>query len=496
MDSESKRQVQGVDRNSALPDALVCHILSFIPTVYAVWTTLLSRRWNNLWRSLPNLDFNDEDFPTKRTDHFMKFVDFVLASRGSTDIRKLSLHIRHCENFSTGDFYRVHRWICAATRENLVELDFCLLFESRQNDELELPLSLFKCKTLEVLSVQSNCITYPAATKGCFPSLKVLDVSDFRPDVDSMQKFFSHFPVLQELTIDAHPYFYNVFNIKVSAPELKTLRISLDYFSHNYMRPNNIFINAPKLENLGVTNGVLTNYILESKRCPERTTIEYDDRCRNDDDDWFRDKDDVFEDEAPRFTNRAAALLAKVQNVKYLSLDSRPKCLEAWCVPALENLGELDLVLRDCYNWELLTELLKRSPKLEYLGLEHKNTSYELIYDEVEDTPEHEWNPPEFVPMCLSSSLKTICVYRFKGRRYEMEVAKYLLNYGEVLNTMTISTKSRFNTQDGCPYKTEEEICKEFRVCQKGSKNCQVNIIYDAGFDFSEFLSKGSGFSS
>lgn len=33
-------------------------------------------------------------------------------------------------------------------------------------------------------------------------------------------------------------------------------------------------------------------------------------------------------DEAPRFTNRAAALLAKFCNVKYLSLDTRPKCLE------------------------------------------------------------------------------------------------------------------------------------------------------------------------
>ncbi|KAL6196660.1 hypothetical protein ACLB2K_032274 [Fragaria x ananassa] len=115
-----------------------------------------------------------------------------------------------------------------------------------------------------------------------------------------------------------------------------------------------------------------------------------------------------------------------------ISLDSRPKCLEACCIPALENWGKLELVLRDCYNWELLTELLKRSPTLGYLGLEHKNTSYELIYDEVEDTPEREWSPPEFVPMCLSSSLKTICVNGFKGRRYEMEVAKYLLNYGEI----------------------------------------------------------------
>lgn len=88
MDSNSKRQ-HGVHRISALSDALVRHILSFLPTIYAVWTSLLSSRWNNLWKSLPNVDFDDEDFPTKMTDRFMKFVGRVLSSRGSSDIRKL-----------------------------------------------------------------------------------------------------------------------------------------------------------------------------------------------------------------------------------------------------------------------------------------------------------------------------------------------------------------------------------------------------------------------
>lgn len=40
-------------------------------------------------------------------------------------------------------------------------------------------------------------------------------------------------------------------------------------------------------------------------------------------------------------------------------------------MPVLDNLTKLKLVLRDCYNWELLTELLMRSPKLKYLVLEH-----------------------------------------------------------------------------------------------------------------------------
>lgn len=109
-----------------------------------------------------------------------------------------------------------------------------------------------------------------------------------------------------------------------------------------------------------------------------------------------------------------------------------------------------------------------------------QNTSF----DEASETPERRWNPPELVPSCLSSSLNTVSVKGFKGRQHEMEVAKYLLNYGEVLNTMIISTKDWLDMQEGRPHKTEEELCKEFRVFQKGSKICQVKIIYDAGLDF------------
>ncbi|BBN69877.1 F-box/RNI-like superfamily protein, partial [Prunus dulcis] len=48
------------------------------------------------------------------------------------------------------------------------------------------------------------------------------------------------------------------------------------------------------------------------------------------------------------------------------------------CLPAFDNLSELKLVLHDCYHWDLLTELLKRSPNLEYLVVEHKETYHVL----------------------------------------------------------------------------------------------------------------------
>ncbi|CAL1395825.1 unnamed protein product [Linum trigynum] len=45
-----------IDRLSSLPEDVLAHILSSLPTKYAVGTAVLSRRWKNLWTKVSNLD--------------------------------------------------------------------------------------------------------------------------------------------------------------------------------------------------------------------------------------------------------------------------------------------------------------------------------------------------------------------------------------------------------------------------------------------------------
>lgn len=57
-------------------------------------------------------------------------------------------------------------------------------------------------------------------------------------------------------------------------------------------------------------------------------------------------------------------------------------------------------------------------------------------YVESSDLP---WNPPEFVPICLTSHIKAISMRAFRGNPDDqIEVAKYLLENGQVLQNTTI----------------------------------------------------------
>lgn len=81
-----------------------------------------------------------------------------------------------------------------------------------------------------------------------------------------------------------------------------------------------------------------------------------------------------------------------------------------------------------------------------------------------------EWVPPEFVPTCLLSHLKTICLRGIQGRPDETEVTKYLLKHGDVLNKVTIYT---------CDFRVEDKVklCQEISMFSKGSTTCQIEFL-------------------
>ena len=91
------------DRISLLPDDLLRHILSFLPTQDAIRTSVLSRRWQRVWIGLPTLALSDD---TRSPTGFANSVDELLAHRHSHGMDNLEIFIRHPSHLA-----RVNQWL-------------------------------------------------------------------------------------------------------------------------------------------------------------------------------------------------------------------------------------------------------------------------------------------------------------------------------------------------------------------------------------------------
>ncbi|MCH80826.1 F-box/FBD/LRR-repeat protein [Trifolium medium] len=143
-----------IDRLSSLPDSLLFHILSFLPTKTCVSTiTLISHKYLHLWKHLQVFEFyDDSQYPFEETEllkTFAAFVNSVLTLRKSRDIRKMRLSCAYSlsDTLYTNSF---ETWIRAAIGPYLEELHlFIIPFDG---DQFPPPPSLFTCPNLVSLS--------------------------------------------------------------------------------------------------------------------------------------------------------------------------------------------------------------------------------------------------------------------------------------------------------------------------------------------------------
>jgi hypothetical protein len=167
---ETSTATVAIDRISNLPDDILIHILSFLPTKQAFLTSLLSKRWKHLWCYVPDveLEFVDDKAEEDKHSLFDKFVYSVLISleaagkqqKANTRFSQLCIHsfILTCE--------RMHDW------ERMIP---------------HLPYSILTCETLVVLQLSFlNMGEEFYYTPIKLPSLKTLHlkVIRFQQEVD------------------------------------------------------------------------------------------------------------------------------------------------------------------------------------------------------------------------------------------------------------------------------------------------------------------------
>ncbi|KAG9442990.1 hypothetical protein H6P81_018844 [Aristolochia fimbriata] len=142
----------GEDRISELPETVLLHILSYLPTKDSIRTSLVAKRWRFLWKAVPSLNFqfSMERSSLRNPSHknFLDFVDKVFMHRDSSALSKFCVSYF---NYGAGVISfksRFKLWTEAIARAKVKSL------ELRFNSPLTLQLSTME--TLEMLRLVAN----------------------------------------------------------------------------------------------------------------------------------------------------------------------------------------------------------------------------------------------------------------------------------------------------------------------------------------------------
>ncbi|CAI9278923.1 unnamed protein product [Lactuca saligna] len=155
-----------VDRLSLLPDVLLAHILSSMPTKSAVETSILSKRWKSCWTLVHSFDFHYIDH-IPDSDTFLSFVDRVLKLCKTSQVKLFRLH---CSESLIGNT-NVPKWINEAVKLNLKSMKF-ISFKRRECDIKLIEYLLANANVLKTLTIISEIWPPPDEMRLCEQFMK------------------------------------------------------------------------------------------------------------------------------------------------------------------------------------------------------------------------------------------------------------------------------------------------------------------------------------
>ncbi|XP_061358371.1 F-box/LRR-repeat protein At3g26922-like [Gastrolobium bilobum] len=376
-----------------MPDAVLCHILSFLPTKDCVTTSTLSRRWRHIWKDLQVLDFCQNS--CQGFEHLAVLVNRVLALRKGYDIRGFRLSCLYSDRDSSS----VAKWVQIAIGPNLEELRL----ELHSNAGFRsMPHTLFTCSKLVSLSLSYGIhIEKPAAV--CLPSLKMLNLCHI--NVDFYETLLSGCPALETLTLSICAKCLTKVHVP---PSLK--RLEFQVFSSQW--ESYLDIDVPGLEYLSIVHAT------SSFHC--------------------------------KFTNLQHVVDAflDVGGVEKASVNTFHKLIRALCGTKSLKLGYFSTKMLLCpyFRFSEFSPFTSSGDHFSMFQLKFSEKCHVLqvltISNWEEQKPLHlqSWAQPTRVPNCLRSHLTSFEFDGYRGLEDELEFAKYILRYGFVLKAMNISS--------------------------------------------------------
>jgi hypothetical protein len=211
---------QGGDRLSALPDRALEHVLSNLTSVEAVRTSVLSRRWRDVYEGVPVVDLVDTKQTGRRCDRFgdikvcfdYQVASAILCKGPATPIRALRLAV-----VDGGD--PMDQWIDTAVTSGLEDLDLThrnnngpastrggLDHETNKCYYYFTPPQIFRCRALRRLRLTNWTLDLPGSCLD-MASLETLCLTRVTDEGQGgmLQQLLSSRPRLANLTLEDCP---------------------------------------------------------------------------------------------------------------------------------------------------------------------------------------------------------------------------------------------------------------------------------------------------
>ncbi|KAI4333446.1 hypothetical protein L6164_018259 [Bauhinia variegata] len=442
--------LDGEDILSNLHESILGYILSFVPTLDAVRTSILSKSWICAWTSTTSLQFDDSLFcsgKSKEKERFVNFVNKVLLHQANSSIQSFFLSLLRYQY----DPSQVSEWISCILGKGVKKLHIQYVDKVNLSSH-----ALFNCTSLVELVLQMRC-SLSVPISACLPNLQHLSISGITLVSNSSthtEDLILSFPLLKVFEARGCEW-STTQNVSIVAPMLESFSISFWNSLSSESCKSAIKIYAPLLTKFSYEGDLEQDIILLNPSSIRDASVVVV----------------VDEDKADRVQEmvlRAHTLLRQIHEVEHLKLCFYKVLLHAKDIFSnLPVFGRLTFLQLNEVAGEVLLDFLHKSPILETLVLLHGVSKFD-----------NDLFSSALVPSCFLSSLKVFQFGGFNVYDHELSLARFVMANAAVLERMSISAAFWLRYSDTNIEKVKEQLltfpnCSKFAMIELSDANCQ-----------------------
>ncbi|XP_058220031.1 putative F-box protein At3g29830 [Rhododendron vialii] len=420
-----------VDMFSYLTDTLILIVISFLPFKEAAKTSLLSKRWRNLWRGTKKIEFDQSLFVKQESEEsnqgsrktqkrvFLDFCKLWVGTYPQLSANEFRLALSDPQENDTDTQLLIRFAVDRGVKA--LDLDFSRpTCDENQVELFELPLFVYEHIGLESLALFSCNFRVSLLNK--FLALKSLSLGGVKLTNSCVKDLVSNCPLLESLSLKNCS---DLGCINISSTRLRNLVIEKCSDLEN-----GIVVDVPNLRVLKYS-GLLVHFEIEYMKGLVEADFDFG-----------------FETEFGEYGDLLYQLLGDVWSARVLTVCSYmlqviPSAEEYPSLkPPFEGVQHLTLkAALDVHEFHGISFFLNSCPHLETLTIDlvpariFQERGTDLAIDEHEFMSSFELI---IVYECVRKSLKVVEINGFKGQLNELVVINYLLFHGLVLDTLSI----------------------------------------------------------